>query len=51
MDELNGGSIHGLVLCEKLHGELDPSTDYEAFQPGYPWIPYRGEEPSNLTAD
>ncbi|MFH8737813.1 MULTISPECIES: hypothetical protein [unclassified Streptomyces] len=49
-DELNDGSIHGLVLCEKLHAELDPSTDYEVFQPGYRWIPYRGEGPSSLTA-
>jgi hypothetical protein len=50
-DELNEGSIHGLVLSEKLHAELDLSADYEVFRPGYRWIPYRGEESSNFTAD
>ena len=50
-EELKDGSIHGLVLCEKLHAELDLSADYEVFQPGYRWIPYRGEELSGLTAD
>ncbi|MBB4929005.1 hypothetical protein [Kitasatospora kifunensis] len=49
--ELNDGRLHGLVLCDKLHTELDLSTDYDVFQPGYRWIPYRGEEQSNLTAD
>ncbi|WP_406173889.1 hypothetical protein [Streptomyces canus] len=49
-DELNDGTIHGLVLCEELHAALDLSADYEVFQPGYRWIPYRGEERSNLTA-
>lgn len=33
-DELNDGSIHGLVLCEELPTELVPSADYEVFQPG-----------------
>ncbi|WP_262705306.1 MULTISPECIES: hypothetical protein [Streptomyces] len=47
-EELNIGSIHGLVLCEELHAELDLSSDYEVFQPGYRWIPYRGED---LTGD
>ncbi|MFE1247711.1 hypothetical protein [Streptomyces sp. NPDC058735] len=49
--ELNDGSLHGLVLCDKLHTELGLSADAEVFQPGYRWIPYRGEEPSSLTAD
>ncbi|MFE7854188.1 hypothetical protein [Streptomyces sp. NPDC057403] len=49
-DELNDGSLHGLVLCEKLYAELAPSAAYETFRPGYRWIPYRGEEPSDLTA-
>ncbi|MGW3360850.1 hypothetical protein ACWDFL_36615 [Streptomyces bungoensis] len=49
--ELSDGSLHGLVLCDELPAELDLSADYEVFQPGYRWIPYRGEEPSNLTAD
>ncbi|WP_157875918.1 hypothetical protein [Peterkaempfera griseoplana] len=49
--ELNDGSLHGLVLCDTLHAELGLSSDYEVFQPGYRWIPYRGEEPSGLTAD
>lgn len=50
-DELNDGSIHGLVLSEELHAELDLSADYEVFRPGYRWLPYRGEESSALTAD
>lgn len=49
--ELNDGSLHGLVLADKLHVELDLSADYEVFQPGYRWLPYRGEESSNLAAD
>ncbi|WP_371661333.1 hypothetical protein [Streptomyces sp. NBC_00280] len=50
-NELNDGSIHGLVLSEKLYAELDLIADYEVFRPGYRWMPYRGEEPGNLTAD
>ncbi|WP_031031853.1 hypothetical protein [Streptomyces sp. NRRL WC-3725] len=50
-DELNAGSIHGLVLSEELYAELDLSADYEVFRPGYRWMPYRGEESSALTAD
>ncbi|MFG2281792.1 hypothetical protein ACGFNQ_24265 [Streptomyces asoensis] len=50
-DELNDGSIHGLVLSEELYAELDLRADYAVFQPGYRWMPYRGEEPSGLTAD
>ncbi|MCH0560970.1 hypothetical protein [Streptomyces sp. MUM 16J] len=50
-EELNEGSLHGIVLCERLHGELGLSSDYAVFRPGYRWIPYRGEEPSGLTAD
>ncbi|WP_217368119.1 hypothetical protein [Kitasatospora sp. MMS16-BH015] len=49
--ELNDGRLHGLVLCDELHAELDPKADYDVFQPGYRWIPYRGEKPSTLTAD
>ncbi|WP_035791690.1 hypothetical protein [Kitasatospora mediocidica] len=49
--ELSDGSLHGLVLCDKLHAELGLSADYEVFQPGYRWIPYRGEGPSGFTAD
>jgi hypothetical protein len=50
-DELADGSIHGLVLCEALHVELGLGNNYTEFQPGYLWIPYRGEKPSTLTAD
>ncbi len=49
--ELKDGSLHGLVLSDKLHSELDLSADYEVFQPGYRWLPYRGEESSDLAAD
>ena len=50
-DELAGGSIDGLVLCEALHAELGLGGNYVEFRPGYLWIPYRGEKPSSLTAD
>jgi hypothetical protein len=51
-DELADGTINGLVLCEALHTELGLSDNdnYVEFQPGYLWIPYRGEKPSTLTA-
>ena len=50
-DELAEGSIHGLVLCDRLHAELGLGDNYEEFQPGYRWVPYRGEKPGSLTAD
>ncbi|MFI0928654.1 hypothetical protein ACH4TP_32835 [Streptomyces sp. NPDC021012] len=50
-DELSDGSIHGLVLSEQLHAELGLGDDYVIFQPGYRWIPYRGEKPGSLSAD
>jgi len=50
-DELRNGSIHGLVLSEPLHTDFDLGPEYVVFQPGYRWIPYRGEKPGGLTAD
>lgn len=50
-DELNDGTIHGLVLCDSLHGQLGLSDDYADFQPGYRWMPYQGETSSSLTAE
>jgi hypothetical protein len=50
-DELADGTINGLVLCEALHAELGLGDNYVEFQPGYLWIPYRGEKPSTLTTD
>ncbi len=50
-DELADGTINGLVLSEALHAELGLGDNYVEFQPGYLWIPYRGEKPSTLTAD
>jgi hypothetical protein len=50
VDELADGTIHGLVLCEALHAELGLDDNYVEFQPGYLWTPYRGENPSTLTA-
>lgn len=50
-DELADGTIHGLVLCQALHDELGLRDNYVEFQPGYLWIPYRGEKPSTLTGD
>ncbi|MFC9896196.1 hypothetical protein ACFVMC_21115 [Nocardia sp. NPDC127579] len=50
-EELADGSLPGLVLCERLHGELGLGDDYVLFRPGYRWIPYRGEKPSSFTAD
>ena len=50
-DELADGTINGLVLCQALHDELGLGGNYVEFQPGYLWIPYRGEKPSTLTAD
>lgn len=49
-DELNDGTIHGLVLCESLHSQLGLGADYVEFLPGYRWIPYRGQKPGSLTA-
>ncbi|MEU6511131.1 hypothetical protein [Streptomyces sp. NPDC046942] len=52
------GSLHRFQLTAAAeltelghHAGLDPSADYEAFRPEYRWIRYRGEGPSNLTAD
>ncbi|WP_435177095.1 hypothetical protein [Actinacidiphila sp. bgisy145] len=50
-DELSDGSIHGLVLSEELHAELGLGDRYVTFQPGYRWIPYRGEKAGSLSAD
>ncbi|WP_370413889.1 hypothetical protein [Streptomyces fradiae] len=50
-EELTDGSLHGLVLCERFHGELGLGDEYIAFRPGYRWMPYRGEKPSSLTVD
>ncbi|WP_416974045.1 hypothetical protein [Streptomyces sp. 4F14] len=49
-EELNDGSIHGLVLSEEVHAELGLGAHYEVFRPGYRWIPYRGE-PRGTTTD
>ncbi|MEU0875402.1 hypothetical protein [Nocardia brasiliensis] len=51
LDELRDGTISGLVLCDALHAEWGLGEDYTVFQPGYRWMPYRGEIPSTLTAD
>ena len=50
-DELNDGTINGLVLCQAMHSALGLGGNYVEFQPGYLWVPYRGEKPSTLTAD
>ena len=42
-DELAEGKINGLVLCDRLHGELGLGDSYVVFQPGYRWMPYRGQ--------
>ncbi|PWG07876.1 hypothetical protein DF268_40815 [Streptomyces sp. V2] len=42
-EELNDGSLHGLVLSDEVHADLGLGADYEVFRPGYRWIPYRGE--------
>ncbi|MFB8282298.1 hypothetical protein [Nocardia colli] len=51
MDELRGGAVDGLVVCDALHAELGLGDNYTAFQPGYRWVPYRGQSPSTLTGD
>jgi hypothetical protein len=51
IDELADGTINGLVLCQALHDEFGLGDNYVEFQPGYLWIPYRGEKPGALTAD
>jgi hypothetical protein len=50
-DELADGAVAGLVLCQALHDELGLGDNYVEFQPGYRWIPYRGERPGSLTVD
>jgi hypothetical protein len=50
-DELRDGTYDGLVLAEQFHAELGLGDEYVEFQPGYRWIPYRGERPGSLTAD
>ncbi|MEQ4209778.1 hypothetical protein [Actinopolymorpha sp. B9G3] len=50
-DELADGTIDGLVLKDALHDELRLGDNYVEFQPGYLWIPYRGEKPSTLTVE
>ncbi|MFJ8645191.1 hypothetical protein ACIRNI_03600 [Streptomyces sp. NPDC093546] len=50
-EELVEGSLHGLVVSDTLHGELGLGDAYVPFQPGYRWIPYRGEMPSGPMAD
>ncbi|MDX3382083.1 hypothetical protein PV682_11530 [Streptomyces niveiscabiei] len=42
-EELNDGSLHGLVLSDEVHADLGLGADYEVFRPGYRWIPCRGE--------
>lgn len=49
--ELAAGTIDGLVLSQSLHDHLGLGDSYVEFQPGYLWVPYRGEKPSTLTAD
>ena len=52
-EELETGWWSGLVLCEALRDELGLAGNphYVSFQPGYVWVPYRGEKPFGLTAD
>ncbi|MGW7026600.1 hypothetical protein ACWGFX_05250 [Streptomyces xanthophaeus] len=50
-EELADGTLHGLVLCEELHDDLGLGDDFVPFRPGYRWLPYQGEKPSNLTAE
>lgn len=50
-EELTEGSIDGLVLSDGVHRELSLGDNYSVFRPGFRWIPYRGEPPSELTAD
>jgi hypothetical protein len=52
-EELETGWWKGLVLCEALRDELGLAGNpcYVPFQPGYVWVPYRGEKPFGLTAD
>lgn len=47
-DEPDDDTLDGLVLCETLHNELGLSGNYVEFQPGYLWIPYRGEKNGTL---
>lgn len=49
--ELSEGSLHGLVLPERLHRDLGLGDEYVPFRPGYRWVPYRGESPGELIAD
>ncbi|MTE15394.1 hypothetical protein [Nocardia aurantiaca] len=51
IDDLRTGAFHGLVLCEALHTKLGLGQDYVTFQPGYRWVPYRGEAATTLPAD
>jgi hypothetical protein len=43
-DDVARGIVNGLVLCQALYDEVAPGGDWVEFQPGYVWIPYRGEE-------
>ncbi|MEA5367557.1 hypothetical protein VA596_49060 [Amycolatopsis sp., V23-08] len=42
-DDLAAGGLPGLVVSDDVHRALPRSTGFEPFEPGYQWMPYRGE--------
>ncbi|MFJ1764342.1 hypothetical protein ACIOD2_28760 [Amycolatopsis sp. NPDC088138] len=41
--DLAAGGLHGLVVSDDVRRALPAATPFEPFEPGYQWMPYRGE--------
>jgi hypothetical protein len=42
-DELAEGDLPGLVVSDDVYRTLPAAKGFEPFEPGYRWMPYRGE--------
>lgn len=43
LEELTHGDLPGLVLSDEVRRSFPPCAGFEAFSPGFSWIPYDGE--------
>ncbi|AUI59586.1 hypothetical protein B1H26_18445 [Amycolatopsis sp. BJA-103] len=43
-DELAAGDLPGLVVSDDVYETLPGAKGFKTFEPGYQWIPYRGEK-------
>ncbi|MDA0168326.1 hypothetical protein OJ998_04440 [Solirubrobacter taibaiensis] len=39
--------FHGLVVADEIRRRMHPALEFEDFEQGYVWLPYRGEKTSS----